>query len=159
MRVCSKRSSGSPVGIRTSDPLVNSGGISAFVFSSQMFRERSLRGVEGSIRQRKAEAQGNEISGLFLAYLCTCGTKCVLSCCRLSSDLRVGSYKNAVDTPGMRHISPCHNLGNYRPLEHAAPQKLSFGWSEMRSQARCGLAIFGPLFGDTSALPPRCELW
>ena len=77
-----------------------------------MFRERSLRRVEGSIRERKAEAYGNEVSGLFLAYLCTCGTKCVLSGCRLSSDLRVGSYKNAFDTPGVRHIWLRHNLGN-----------------------------------------------
>src|SRR5438477_11663129 len=52
-----------------------------FVFSSQIFRERSLARAEGPIRERKAEAQGNEISGLFLAYFCTCGTKCVLRSC------------------------------------------------------------------------------
>src|SRR5690349_3522183 len=59
-----------------------------------MFRERSLKRVEGSIRERKAEAQGNEVSGLFLAFLCTCGTKWVLRCCGLSTDLRVGSYSD-----------------------------------------------------------------
>ena len=30
-----------------------------------MFRQRSLKRVEGSIRERKAEAHGNEVSGLF----------------------------------------------------------------------------------------------
>jgi hypothetical protein len=59
-----------------------------------MFCERSLKRVEGSIRERKAEAQGNEVSGLFLAFLCTCGTKWVLRCCGLSTDLRVGSYSD-----------------------------------------------------------------
>ena len=39
-----------------------------FVFSLHMFRERSLKRSQGPIRERKAEAQGNETSGLFLAY-------------------------------------------------------------------------------------------
>ena len=38
------------------DPLVNNPPHKCFVFSLQMFRERSLKRAQGPIRERKAEA-------------------------------------------------------------------------------------------------------
>ena len=62
-----------------------------------MLREASLRAGETPLAEGKVRAHGNEISTLFLAYLCTCGTKCMLSCCRLSSDMRVGRVDEVSD--------------------------------------------------------------
>src|SRR5947207_8494521 len=60
--LCSKKWSGSPVRFRTSDRLVNSPQGKCFVFSSQMFRQPSLRDAESSVPEGKTEVQAKGIS-------------------------------------------------------------------------------------------------
>jgi hypothetical protein len=55
-----------------------------------MFREPSLKPGEGSIRERKPDAQGNEISGPFLAYFLHVRQKVRQYLSQLSSQLRLG---------------------------------------------------------------------
>src|SRR5207248_7846187 len=72
---------GSPVRMRTYDPLVNSAGEKCCVFSDHIWLQVHSEDAKALLGSTKLMLLCSASAVRFLAYFCCCNVKCVASCC------------------------------------------------------------------------------
>src|SRR5579863_3098224 len=79
--LCSKERTGSPVGIRTYDPVVNNAQVNCFVFSRTLLSHAACRGMRKLLSGRESSVFRQRIRRVLLAFSWCCDGKCGAMCC------------------------------------------------------------------------------